>query len=222
MAVRRRRQDIGAALGRSLVALVGREFFNARTQAGLSQEVVAAAAGLSRSQVGRIERGEVPEISILVVARIAAVLGLDTSLRFYPVADAVRDASQVELLERLHGRAHRSLQWSTEVPVAGPGDLRAWDAVVSGFATGDPGRRCGVEAETRPNDAQALDRKLALKIRDGRMAVVVLVLGNTRHNRAFLRGAGRVLRGRFPGDGRRALELLAAGVIPELNSIILL
>jgi transcriptional regulator with XRE-family HTH domain len=222
MAVRRRRQDIGAALGRSLVALVGREFFLARTQAGLSQEVVSAAAGLSRSQYGRIERGEVPEVSILVVARVAAVLGLDTSLRFYPVADPVRDAPQHGLLERLHGRLHRTLQWSTEVPFARHGDLRAWDAVIAGFATGGARRRCGVEAETRPTDAQALDRKLALKIRDGGVEVVVLVLSNTRHNRAFLRGAGSVLRTRFPGDGRRALELLSAGVMPESNSIILL
>ncbi len=222
MAVRRRRQDIGAALGRSLVALVGREFLLARTQAGLSQEVVAAAAGLSRSQYGRIERGDVPEVSILIVARIAAVLGLDTSLRFYPVADAVRDASHVDLLERLHRRLHRTLSWSTEVPFARHGDLRAWDAVIAGFPASGTGRRCGVEAETRPTDAQALDRKLGLKVRDGGMAGVILVLSDTRHNRAFLRGAGSALRARFPGDGRRALELLAAGAMPETNSIILL
>src|SRR5689334_882973 len=205
MAVRRRRQDLGAALGRSLVAHVGREFLLARTQAGLSQAVVGRTAGLSRSQYGRVERGDVPELSILVAARIAAVLGLDTSLRFHPVADPVRDAPQFGLLERLHGRLYRALEWSTEVPFARPGDLRAWDAVITGFATGSAGRRCGVEAETRPTDAQALDRKLALKIRDGGVAVVILVLADTRHNRAFLRGAGRALRARFPGDGRRAL-----------------
>jgi len=203
-----------------LVGVAGREFLQARMNAGLSQAVVAAAAGLSRSQYGRVERGEVPDVSIQVLARIAAALGFDTSLRFYPVADPVHDAAHRALLERFRTRLHRSLRWQTEVPFPRAGDLRAWDGAVTGFI-GTAGRCC-VEAESRPIDSQALDRKVALKMRDGNAQIVILLLADTRHNRAFLRGGGSALRNRLPFDGRRALELLGAGVMPESNAIVLL
>jgi transcriptional regulator with XRE-family HTH domain len=223
MAIRRRRADVGEARGRALVALAGREFLGARTNAGLSQDEVAAAVGISRSQYGRIERGLSPQVSLATIARIAAVLGLEASLRLYPDAEPIRDAAHVALLERLHVRCHPSLRWQTEVPLPRPGDLRAWDAIVTGFSTSAGHRARGaVEAETRPVDAQALERKLALKERDGAVAWVILLLADTRHNRAFLTGPGRSLRARFSLDGRRAVELLAAGADPGAGAIVLL
>src|SRR4051794_24344151 len=104
MATRRRRSDAGAAKARELVAMTGREFVGARTNAGLSQEEVSGAPGRSRSRYGRIERGVAAEVSIASICRIAAVLGLDASLRFFPAGDPVRDAAQLGLLERLHVR----------------------------------------------------------------------------------------------------------------------
>lgn len=80
----------------------------------------------------------------------------------------------------------------------------------------------GAQSKTRPTDVQALDRKLALKERDGGADRLILLLADTRHNRAFLRGPGATLRSRFPGDGRRALERIAAGLAPDSNAIILL
>jgi transcriptional regulator with XRE-family HTH domain len=224
MPVHERRIDRGLARSRLVVARTGREFFAARTNAGLSQAGVAAPAGISRSQYGRIERGECPEIPLASIVAIAAALGLDASIRFFPVADPVADVAHRALLERLHQRCHPSLTCQTEVPLPIAGDRRAWDAVISGFVHRGPATsgRCGVEAETRPNDVQALDRKLALKIRDGDVDTVVLLLADTRHNRAFLRGPGEALRTRFPFDGKRALELLAAGVAPPANAIVLL
>lgn len=203
---------------------MAREFYAARTNAGVSQGVVSDRVGLSRPQYGRIERGIAPEVSLATVARIAAVLGLDTSLRFFPSADPVRDAAHAALLERLHVICHPSLSWRTEVPFPGPGDRRAWDAVIGGVhRTGSVGRiRIGVEAETRPNDVQALDRKLALKERDGGVERVILLLSDTRHNRSFLHGPGSALRNRFPLDGRRALRHLAAGSDPGSNALVLL
>ena len=223
MAIRRRRVDIGDARGRALVALVGREFLTARANSGLSQDAVSAAAGMSRPQYGRVERGLAPEVSVATIARIAAVLGLDSSLRFYPVADPVRDAAHVALLERLHAICHPSLTWRTEVAFPRSGDLRARDAVVSGLRS-ETARpiRVGVEAETRPDDVQALERKLALKERDGDVDRVVLLLADTRHNRTFLRGPGESLRHRFPMNGRRTLEALAVGRDPGANGIVLL
>ena len=220
MAVRRRRVDIGAERGRDLVALTGRELKAARLNAGLSQEEVAAAAGISRSQYGRIELGLSPGLSIALAARLAAVLGLQASLRYFPNADPIRDAAQRALLERLRVRCHPSLRWRTEVPLPSPGDLRAWDAIVDGFTPRHV--RGGIEAETQPVDVQALERKLALKERDGAVDWMILLLADTRHNRAFLRGPGAALLARFPLDGRRAIELLGAGVSLGANAVLLL
>ncbi len=192
--------------------------------AGLSQDDASAAAGISRPQYGRIERGVAPEVSLASVARIAAALGLDASLRFFPVGDPVRDAGQISLLDRLHNRCHPSVDWRTEVAFPRFGDLRAWDAVIGGLRDHASRQtvRCAVEAETRPTDVQALERKLALKERDGGADRLILLLADTRHNRAFLRGPGASLRSRFPGPGRRALERLASGIAPDFNAIILL
>jgi transcriptional regulator with XRE-family HTH domain len=223
VAIRERRADAGAEAGRRLVQLTGQELKRARTSGGLSQLSVAAAAGISRPQYGRIERGLAPQVSIQRVATIATVLGLEPSLRLYPSADPIRDGAHASLLERLHARCHRSLTWRTEVPFPTPGDRRAWDALIRGVdSVSRDAWRVGVEAETRPNDLQALDRKLALKERDGGVNWLVLLLLASRHNRVLIAEYGSILRARFPLEGRRALELLAAGAPLGANALILL
>jgi hypothetical protein len=82
--------------------------------------------------------------------------------------------------------------------------------------------RIGVEAETRPRDAQALQRRLALKRRDGGVDHVLLALAATRGNRAFLREAGRAFAPDFPVTGRDAIAALAAGRDPGGSTIVLL
>lgn len=46
-----------------------------------------------------------------------------------------------------------------------------------------------VEAETVVDDVQALERRLALKKRDGRAEIVVLLLADTRRNRRAIAAA---------------------------------
>ena len=82
--------------------------------------------------------------------------------------------------------------------------------------------RIGLEAETRGRDSQALQRKLALKRRDGNVDHVILLMADTRHNRSFLRAAGEGLHRDFPIPGRIALERLSEGRDPGGSSIILL
>jgi hypothetical protein len=84
------------------------------------------------------------------------------------------------------------------------------------------GWRHGVEAETRPNDRQALERRLALKLRDGHVDSLSLLLLDSRHNRDFVRAHRVALAERFPVPGGRALELLGAGVDPGGNTIVVL
>ena len=78
------------------------------------------------------------------------------------------------------GPSHARVGYRGPLPFAG--DLRAWDALIRGS-----GWRCGVEAETRPRDLQALERRLALKLRDGAVDMLVLLLLDSRYNRALVR-----------------------------------
>jgi hypothetical protein len=73
-----------------------------------------------------------------------------------------------------------------------------------------------------PTDAQALVRRLELKVRDSGVSGVFLVLPRTRHTRSFLGAAADLLVSPFPVPGARAMELLAAGVDPGGSAIIVL
>jgi transcriptional regulator with XRE-family HTH domain len=217
MGSRERAIDIGAARAREVLARLPAEARTARLTSGLGQAEVASALGISVAQYSRIERGMSPELSIATAVRLFALLGLDLSIRAYPAGDPIRDVAQASLLERLHLHCHRSIVWRTEVPFPISGDLRAWDATAVCSAV-----RAGVEAETRIRDVQALDRRLALKERDGAMDRVILLVLDTRNNRAALRSHGSQLLLRFPVPGQRALELLGVGADPGGNALILL
>jgi hypothetical protein len=147
--------------------------------------------------------------------RLLAVVGLELSARACPAGSPIRDAAHTALLGRFRSRLHRSLAWRTEVPLPLPADPRAWDAVVAG-----PSWRLGVEAETRPRDAQALIRRISLKDRDGGVDAVLLVRADTRHDRAFVRAARDDLPARSPADGRRMLEMISVGLQPEGDALI--
>jgi transcriptional regulator with XRE-family HTH domain len=218
MAGRRRAVTLGEARGHEAVATVCRELDEAIRTQGLSYATVAADVGLSGSQVSRIARGQSRDLSIVQASRLLASVGLDLSLKTYPTGRPVRDRAHLDLLARLRARLHRSLTWHTEVPVLrGATDLRAWDAVIGGDGWAD-----AVEAEVRLRDIQALDRRVALKQRDGLVDAVLLLVWNTRTNRDVLREFGAALRTSFPLPGTRALELLEAGVHPGANALIVL
>ena len=84
------------------------------------------------------------------------------------------------------------------------------------------GWRYGIAAETRLVDAQALQRRVLLKQRDDGVEHVVLLLADTRHNRAALRMAGAGFTDAFPLPGRRVVEMLRAGAEPGASGIVLL
>jgi len=209
MATWQRLVDRGTEQGLTGLARIGRELRDARRDRGLSLAAVARAVGISVPELSRIERGLAPMVPYLRLARVAAVCGLDLNARLYPGAGPLRDAGHVALLADFRACLHRSLRWATEVPLPIAGDLRAWD----GLASGD-GWRFGVEAETAPRDAQALNRRIQLKARDGEVDGVLLVLRDSKANRLFVRAAAVELGPTFPQSGIRAVELLRAGAHP--------
>jgi transcriptional regulator with XRE-family HTH domain len=216
MATTRRTRDIGAERAHRIIIELGRDLRDARRLSGLSQERVSRAAGISHSHLSRIERGLVPNVSIDLATRLATVVGLDLSVRTFPGGVRLRDLGQVRLLGRFRSCLPSTIAWRNEVPVGHVGDPRAWDTILAAY-----GRRAGVEAEVRVPDWQALDRKIALRQRDSGIDLVILVLADTRHNRAVLREIGPSGLANFPESGRNALAALRAGGLPDASAIVL-
>ena len=102
------------------------------------------------------------------------------------------------------------------MPLAIPGDRRAWDGEVGGI-----GWRLPVDAETRIRDVQALSRRAALKRRDDGNPTVLLLVADTRHNRRVLRLVADDLAAAFLLPGVAVLAALRAGVAPSASAIVL-
>lgn len=217
MASRERRADAGTRRGRQLVVQLGQELREARIGAGLSQRQVAEAASVSHAHVGRVERGESAGVSMVLLARLLTIVGLQLAARAFPAGSTLRDASHVALLKRLQAELPASVRFRTEVPVSGDRDGRAWDGRMD-----LTGGCVHVEAETRIRDLQALDRRMALKQRDDGVDRVILLVSDTRTNRAAFREAKPLLATRYPLSGRAVLRALRAGKCPEGSGVVLL
>jgi hypothetical protein len=155
-----------------------------------------------------------------------SAVGLGLSVSTYPLGDGLRDARHAAVLMRLLEHVGAPLVWRTEVPLPNASDLRSWDAVIAGG-----GLRTGVEVETVVGDVQALARRLALKRRDGGVHGLLVVVADTRRNRAVLRGYGGLLpdvpriatravlgdlqAGRHPGSGLILLGMSRDGAAAE-------
>jgi transcriptional regulator with XRE-family HTH domain len=196
---------------------LGNEIRIARGSSGLSQVAAGADAGMSHAQWSRIERGVLRELTIDQASRAATAIGLRLAVRLYPDGDPARDAAQLALLARFRAKLPPAARWDTEVPIPIPGDRRAWDALVR-----LRDRRAGCEAETRLLDVQALERRLSLKLRDGEIDVLILLVSDTANNRRILAAHREALRALLPLDGRQVLASLRAGHLPERSGIVIL
>ena len=206
----------GRRMGRTERRRVGDQLRIARAAAGLSQRKLGAKVGLSHSAIGRMERGLVQRITIDRLALVAAVLGIDLRIGLFPTGTPVRDAAHLVLISRLRSRVPTSLRWRAEVPVPMAGDLRSADVVIDGESVD-----AMVEAETRLDDLQAMERRVYLKQRDLGIRRVILLVADTRHNRAVLEAHPELLD-RFPISTRACLSALREGRDPGGNAIVLL
>jgi transcriptional regulator with XRE-family HTH domain len=217
VAARERRRDRAIRDSTGLALRVGRAIREARVGAGLSLRAAAGSVGLSHVTFWRIERGDLPKVSLRAISLACAAVGLAASLRAYPSGDPARDAGQLALVRRLRAHLPSGAPWETEVPIPIPGDLRAVDV-----RTTLEGKTVGFEAETNLTDAQAFDRKAQLKKRDLRLDRLILVVADTRSNRAFLTVHCEELRASFPLDTRAVLAALRAGRPPAHDGIVVI
>ena len=217
MATRERRLDRGREQAERIIRTTGAEIRLARRGAGLSIRTAAASVGMSESAFGRLERGRLQEATVSGLSIACAAVGLKFAGRAYPDGDPVRDAAHARLLQRFRAQLPAGTPWRSEVPLPIPGDRRAWEAQCW------PDRvAVAVEAEMRLSDLQALDRRIALKRRDGQIDLVILLVADTAANRRHLADYREALRTSFPLDTRAVLRAIRSGRPPSDSGIVVM
>jgi len=184
--------------------------------AGISQDRLGFAVGLSGSEVGRVERGDAEWLTVLHASELLGAVGLSLWARAFPEGPPLRDAGHLRLLAEFEARLAPTVRRQREWPIPADGDRRAVDLVLTGLP-----RTVGVEAETVLEDLQALERDVNLKQRDASLPQMLLLVRGSPRNRRILRDAG-ALRRAFPLPTRRVLAALAAGRDPGGNGIVIL
>jgi transcriptional regulator with XRE-family HTH domain len=210
-----RRRDSGIHHADATRHRLAYELRIARAASGLSLRALAEASGCSRSHLNRIERGNAVGASIETLCVVFAVLGMRLSVRPYPEGVPLRDAGHARLLARFRGDLPPSIVLRTEVRLRLARDLRAWDGELQA-----PGGTCKLEAETNLVDLQATERRIALKMADDEVTRVLLLVADTRRNRAVLREFREHLAVRFPLGTREVMKELRAGRLPEQSGIV--
>jgi len=216
MSTRESKAAIGQRRSRVLRQSLGEAMATARKGAGMSLREVARVIGVSPQRVARAERGDPTALTIDLAARIAPVLGLQLASALYPSGDPVRDKAHLALLERFRRRLGAGVHWRVEVPIPIPGDPRSGDAVVVAAAWD-----ALVEAETHVDDIQAIERRSAAKARDLRVRRLILIVSDTRHNRAVL-DLHPELNERFPVGTRACLAALGRGLDPGGDALVII
>ncbi len=196
--------------------LIGIEVRGARRMAGVSQDTLGAAVGISGSEVGRIERGEAPWLTTVQAAKLISAVGLDLWVRPYPAGPPVRDAAHLQLLARFEARLPASVRRIREWPIPNNRDRRAIDLVLAGLPL-----RTGVEAETTLDDIQALQRDINLKVRDAGLERMFLLVRDSKRNRDILHATG-ALQQSFPLNTRAVMAALSRGQDPGADGIVLM
>jgi transcriptional regulator with XRE-family HTH domain len=204
----------------------GRGIRALRFRRGWRQDDLAGVAGVSRSQVGRIERGESAKLPAEALERVAIALGARADLRLL---------RQGEGLDRLLDQAHAGLvDWvvrrltalgwdvAVEVSFARNGERGSIDLLAF-----HPVRRAllVIEVKSVTPDMQAmlggLDRKARLGPAIARergwdpvTVARVLVLGDTRTNRRRLEAHAATVRAALPARTREVARWVADRVGP--------
>jgi hypothetical protein len=115
---------------------------------------------------------------------------------------------------------HQAVRITSERPLPGAGDLRAWDEWLDRWPAGSDPRGMPAEIETRVADYQALMRRLTTKLRDGDADILLLVVADTPGNRRALAQAGDRVLTDFPLASRDAWAALAAGERPSGSALL--
>jgi transcriptional regulator with XRE-family HTH domain len=216
VAGRQRRIERSTWLIERDLAEVGADLRDARLRAGLTLREVGDAIDLAPSAVLRVERGRLPGPRPAKLVAHAAAVGMRARIRVFPDGEPIRDAAQVAMIQAFRRRLTAGLRLRLEVPATDdPADRRAFDALLA-----LPGGGCALEFVTRLTDCRAQLRQLHLKMRDGAVQRMVLIVRDTRHNRRALALVADLLADTSPLRTRSAMAALTAARLPEANGIV--
>ena len=120
MAMRTNLQQRADRRSRELRRAIGHDFRQSREDQGIGQRTLARAAGIDPGHLARIESGTVAA-SLEVLERIAACLGGEVGVRYFPSAGSpLRDRIQAPIVETLLGLLHPTWKPFVEVVVHRP------------------------------------------------------------------------------------------------------
>jgi len=188
---------------------IGDEVKLSRGTLGMSLERVADRAGVSWSTAARAQAGD-PTIALATLCAVTEAVGLDLVLRVYPGRQpSLRDSGQLTLVEHVCEQGRGSWRPSVEVGVGEHG--RAIDLVLFGHT-----EILACEIERVAIDFQAQFRRADMKRRDlaaghQRPVRLVMVVEDTRRNRAAIQGHADVIRAALPAGPREVLRALRSG-----------
>jgi HTH-type transcriptional regulator / antitoxin HipB len=197
-------------LARLDASRMGRELRELRLRLGVSQAAVARVAGVSRSVVSELERGD-PTVGLEIRRRTAIVVGADLRVSVYPGAQPMlHDLAHARIIERILRRKNRG--WRAELEATVPGPFRASTDV----RLAKPGTIVLIEVETRVRDWEATVRRIFEKrervvgsTSDEIRVIAVLCLPPTRHHRRLVSELAESVRATFPASpelARRSLD----------------
>ena len=205
--MKRRAQDIRRA--NHQLRRMGAELRTARAKLRMSDREVARRAGVSRSTVARLEHGD-PAMRVDTLTAVMAAAGLDLVLQAYEGATlSLRDTGQMDIAEVIRSAAGDSWRPVTEV-AAGPYGRSADLVLYSAEEV------IHVEIERGAADFQAQERSAkrkreALASGEGRPVRLVLVIEDTRSNRAALAPHEALIRSQYPATSREIMSALRNG-----------
>ena len=203
---------------RDLRRAVGLEIRRAREDAGVSQDRLAAEAGISQCHLSRIEAGEV-EASMAILAAIARALGGRLRIRIEPGSGpAIRDHIQAAMLQALlpliDVRWARFLEVPVHRPVRGMIDLVLADQPTNLLVATE------LQSQIRRLEQQlrwAMEKAEALRnlpdlapqgAGDPPTISRLLVLRSTAATRALERTYGHVLAAAYPAPAHEVMAAL--------------
>ena len=197
---------------------VAAEIRRLRTDAGISQSVLAAAAGLDQGHLSRIE-SSVVEPSIAVLVALGDALGADLAVRLYPTTGPrIHDDLQAAMLEAtlpvIHSRWKRLVEVRVTRPARGSIDLVLADplkGVVVATEFQSDLRRLEQQVRWAADKAASLHSSGASPLICGTDPAPrisqCLVLRSTARTRELARRFEEILRATYPASAR---EVLAA------------
>lgn len=195
-------------MARAVAASIGREVVLARTNLALTRRRAARLAGISPSTQKRVEDGD-PSVGTATACRVAAAVGLKVWAKAYPIrTPSLRDTGQLRIAEMLRRAAHSSFRVAVELSLP---EGRSADEVFFG-----PDEIIHAEIERLWADWQAQYRSASAKrdelaAQHRRPVRLVLVIEDTRANRAAIRPHIDLIRSALPAGSREVARALRIG-----------